>query len=112
MPPARRSAPASLSSSRTGPCRSWRAPSVLQDLRSLHHDVAAGLDVDLPGAVDRDVLALDLDRSILLHRDAGAAGLDGHRVARVDHEVLADLQCVILADGGRPGLCHARGLGT
>lgn len=57
-------------------------------LATFHVDTAIRFDVDLAASRDRDVLALNGDRAILFHRDARAAGLDRHGVARVDDEVL------------------------
>src|SRR5262249_59532969 len=56
--------------------------SVLQDLLRLQRHVAARLLDDVPRAGDRDVstihsdvLPLDLDRAVMIHRDAGGSYL-------------------------------------
>src|SRR5262245_24321646 len=71
---------------------------VLRDLAALHDDVLRRLDVDAARAVDGDVLALDGDRAVLLHDDAGLAGLERDLVASGDHQHLADVERVVLAD--------------
>src|SRR5687767_16034253 len=57
---------------------------ILSDLASFDHNVARCLDGDLPASVERDVLALEGDGSVLLHRDAGAARLNRNLIADVD----------------------------
>ena len=59
-----------------------RPPSVLVDLRALHRDLARRLHVDLARAGDGDVLALDRDRAVLLHRDRRRAAFQHDRVRR------------------------------
>src|SRR5262245_29475672 len=49
-------------------------PSVLQDLLTLQGHGLSGLAEDLAGPFDRDVLSLDHDRAVLVHRNAGGAG--------------------------------------
>src|SRR5687768_7145824 len=70
--------------------------SVLTDLAPLHDDIAGRLDVHLAGAVERQVLPLDGDVAVLLHRDAGLPRLDHDLVADVDLQFLADLDHVVL----------------
>src|SRR5262249_48330797 len=82
------------------------ACSILLDLAALHHDVARSFAVDLAAASYADVLALDAVGAVLFHRDAGAAGLDGDRVAGIDGQVLAHLETVILGDLHRAVLAH------
>src|SRR5688500_9272810 len=74
--------------------------SVLQNLRALDHHVAGGLHVGLAAVVNQDVLALDQDRSVLFHRDAGLAGPDDDRLAGVDDQILLHGQRVVVVDGG------------
>src|ERR1017187_2489404 len=75
--------------------------SVLRDLASLHVDVRVRLDVDLAAARDRDVLALDRDRSILLQGDARVSRLEQDLVTGDEGELLADLDLVVLANLNR-----------
>src|SRR6516225_6298518 len=42
---------------------------VLTDLASLHRHVARRLNINVPAAVEGDVLAFDRDRTVLLHRN-------------------------------------------
>lgn len=67
------------------------ALSVLEYLRPFHDDVAACRDIDHARAFDRDILALDMNRSILVHRDAGTACLDGYRLTGIDDGIFSDL---------------------
>src|SRR6476661_519985 len=96
---------ASVSCSRTITSNGSLRPLISDTCRSvdshfaaLHDDIARCLHVDLSATLDRDVLSLDGDRPILLHRDTGAAGLDRHRVSSINDKVLADLVRVVLAD--------------
>src|SRR5689334_2329816 len=52
------------------------SPLVLKDLLPLHRDILACFHIDLAGALDRDVLALNGDCSILLHNDRSAPGFE------------------------------------
>jgi hypothetical protein len=52
--------------------------------------------VDLPAAFQRDVLSLDGDRTVLLHRDARRTGLNRDLIASVDQQFLADLSSIVL----------------
>src|SRR5262245_19922452 len=106
--PSRRSCSLSLGSVSNG---SFTAPMAIPSLppvsvdayfAALDHHVAVGLHIDLPRAADRNVLALDRDRSVFLHRDACVPGLDRHRVTRVDNQVLAHFERIVLADARRP----------
>src|SRR2546426_3288830 len=72
--------------------------SVLHDLGRLKRHVPAGFFSDLARPVDRDVFTLDIDRSVLLHRNLRAATLDDDLVASVDHEILADFPLLVVAD--------------
>src|SRR4029079_1079167 len=80
--------------------------SVLLDLAALHEDVTVGLYVQLAARDDRNVLALDLDGAVFLHRDAGIATLQRHFVSRIDDELIRDLQHVVFANGGRSATAH------
>src|ERR1700752_1591805 len=73
-------------------------PSIDAGLASLDGHVAVGLDGNLPAALDDDVLALQLDRSVLLHQEAGVTSFERNRIAGLDDELLAHLQRVVLAD--------------
>src|SRR5262245_1364844 len=72
--------------------------SIVRDVASLHHDVAVRLRLDLAAALNRYVLALDDDRAVLLHRDAGISGLQDDRVTRIDAEIVGRLCQVVLPD--------------
>src|SRR5688572_1358210 len=77
-----------------------RRGSVLGNLAAFDDHVPGRLDVDLAAALQGDVLALDGDGAVLLHQDAGGAGLDRDLVADVDRQLLADADGVVLADRG------------
>src|SRR5262245_37753330 len=81
---------------------------VVKNLGALDGDVLVGLDVDLSAAaLNRHVLAFDDDRAVASHGDAGVAGLDGDRVARLEDVVLRDLGRIVHADprgAGAPDL--------
>ena len=61
--------------------------------------VAGSFDIDLCGPLDDDILAIDEDVAVLLHGDAGRAGLDHDLLAGHDAQDLAHVERVILGDG-------------
>src|SRR5688500_9155524 len=73
-----------------------RLRSILEKLGALHHDIAAGLDVDLARPIHRDIFTLSCYRPVLRHADAGAAGFDSDRIAGINHEILSNF-CAVVA---------------
>ena len=65
---------------------------ILENLGALHHDITIGFDVNLARAVDRDVFSFDGDGSILLHTDAGASGFNCDGIARVNYQIVGNLE--------------------
>src|SRR5262245_11063378 len=84
--------------------------SVLEDLLALEGHVLGRLADDLAGPLDRDVLALDEDRPVLLHRDARRPRRQGDGVGRGDRQGLADVQRVGAGDGDSAVLADRFGL--
>src|SRR6267378_807732 len=70
----------------------------------------AGLSRDLTRSLDRDVLTFDVDGTVLLHRDAGAAAFDDNFIAGIDHEILANLARLVLTDLGSEVLADVQSL--
>src|SRR5437879_1997371 len=65
-------------------------PLVLRDLGALHRHIARGLDVDVTAAIERNVVTLDGDCTVLLEGDARRARLQDDLVAGFDCQLLAD----------------------
>src|SRR5687768_7386466 len=62
--------------------------SVLLNLLSLERHVLAGLGLEGAGSLEGQVLPLDLDGAVLLHRDGGIAALDDDRLLALDGDLL------------------------
>src|SRR5579863_3566460 len=80
--------------------------SILLNLRALHHDVAVRLHIDAAASLNRNVLPLDRDRPVFLHRYTGITRGDRYRITRRDGQIVGHRQRIILADGGRASPCH------
>src|SRR5215208_5879907 len=59
---------------------------ILQDFLSLHRDVFGCLLVDLSRALNGDILAFDLNRTVLFHQNASLTRFNEDFVARFDSE--------------------------
>src|SRR5436853_4626083 len=81
-----------------GSARIFFSMSVLQDLLPFHRDVLVRLGLDLTAPLERQVLPLDQDRSVLLQDDRrlAAANRDGLSL-RLDRDVLLRQQRVVFA---------------